>query len=124
MSRKIFASGAFLAMLLSCANPSQAVGPTYRRPLGVYARVDVDVALKREFGNSNPKPEKEHAYLHGLYAGLLKDKAISGITLGVHWDQIEVSAPDCELHHDCLPPTEFTQGYDWSWLDDVFTEAN
>ncbi len=105
-------------MFLVCAIVSQADGQKYRQPLGVYAHVDVDVALKRKFGNTNPGPEAEHAYLQRLYARLLDDKAVSGITLGVHWDRIEISDPACVLNHSCPPATE--DGNDWSWLDDVF----
>jgi len=48
-----------------------------------------------------------HSYLRALYADLLANPAISGITAGVHWDNIQVS--------------ETT--YDWSYLDDAFDTA-
>lgn len=124
MPRKIVYTGACFVSLLLSASLFPADGQSYRSPLGVYAHVNVDTALKREFGDKTPKAETEHAYLRGLYATLLKDKAVSGISLGVHWDRIEISDPSCNLRNDCLPPTQATDGYDWSWLDDAFTVAN
>jgi hypothetical protein len=125
MSQKDFPARFCWLLLLSVVSPSQAIAEPHPPPLGVYAHVDVTVALQRHFGKTNPKPAKEHEYLQGLYASLLDhDDAVSGITLGVHWDRIEISPPSCELREDCLPPTLNTDGYDWTWLDDAFLVAN
>jgi hypothetical protein len=125
MSRKTVPACCSRMLLLAAAGLSQAIAQSHPPPLGVYAHINVEVALKRKFGTKLPSPEKQHAYLQGLYASLLDhDDAVSGITLGVHWDRIEVSPPSCAHENNCLPPTETTDGYDWSWLDDVFIEAH
>ena len=125
MSRKIIAACACGLLLSAGASPSLAGEEPSRHPLGVYAHVNVETALSTKFGHSKPGPAAEHAYLQRLYKGLLEnDDAVSGITLGVHWDTLEPYFPQCDIDNSCLPPTQDTDGYDWSWLDDVFLEAN
>jgi hypothetical protein len=125
MSRKVIAANAGWLLLAAAASLPQANGQTIRHPLGVYAHVDVDGALTMKFGHTNPGPIAEHAYLQGLYESLLKnDNAVSGIALGVHWDALEPYSPYCAIDGGCPPPTQDADGYDWSWLDDVFLEAN
>ena len=92
-----------------------------RTPLGLYAKVDIEDAIK---GLTDP-PDVETARLHlalrRLYAGLLDNPAISGLTIGAHWDQIQLSDPICSLNHNCLGGPD---GYDWNYLDDAFLEAH
>jgi uncharacterized protein (TIGR03437 family) len=82
-----------------------------RQPLGVYAHITVSDAI-----GTNPDKKSTaaqlHAYLQGLYSNLLADPAISGITLGAHWDQTQPNSGN-------LPSS-----YDWSYIDDAFTAAN
>jgi hypothetical protein len=61
-----------------------------------------------------------HTYLRNVYAGLLADQAISGITLGAHWSNIQPSDPLCISSRSCLGGPD---GYDWSYLDDAFEDA-
>jgi len=101
MPRKIIALSAWV-MLLVCASLSQANGQAYRQPLGVYAHVVIEDLIK---GYQGPQPV--HIYLRHLYAQVLADPAISGLTVGQHWDHIQLSE----------------NGYDWSYLDDAFAVA-
>src|SRR5271170_4067399 len=111
MSRKLIASSACLALLSVYASLPQASASSdddTRRPLGVYVKVDVETAISGYPGSVSPLPEDLHLYLRRLYAGLLANPAISGITVGQHWDHIQLSDND----------------YDWSYLDDAFEEAH
>jgi len=87
-----------------------------RKPLGVYAHLDIETAIKRYPGSGTPTATELHCYLRQLYADLLADTAVAGIALGAHWDNIELSDPS--LFHG------YSDGYDWSYLDDAFDEAN
>ncbi|HXN65720.1 MAG TPA: hypothetical protein VN862_10325 [Candidatus Acidoferrales bacterium] len=115
----LIALGALAAGLLQArerrqANWQQSFRDGIRRPLGVYAHFDIEDLTSGYTGTN------VHAYLHGIYAGLLADDAVTGITVGQHWDHIQVSDPNCVLTHSCLGDRE---GYDWSYLDDAFGEA-
>jgi len=84
-----------------------------RRPLGLYAKVNIE-ETKKKFEEKNKKKgiansaDTLHAEFRKLYARLLANPAIAGIAVGAHWDNIEFAeAP-------------YPQGYDWSYLDDAF----
>jgi hypothetical protein len=117
LSRKIVASNAWLVTLLVCASLSHADGQAYRQPLGVYAKVDIEDLIKGYQGS-----QPVHVYLRHLYGLALADPAISGLTVGRHWDNIQLSDSRCIFSHSCAPGSE--EGYDWSYLDDAFEEAN
>ena len=59
-----------------------------RAPLGVYVKVDVQDAID---GYNGPAGQR-HSYLQGLYANLLADPAISGLTIGAEWAKLQPSA--------------------------------
>lgn len=88
-----------------------------RRPLGVYAKVNIE-ETKTQFEAKNTKkgitnsPDILHAEFRKLYARLLANPAISGIAVGAHWDHIEFADAPYPL------------GYDWSYLDDAFAVVN
>ena len=91
--------------------------PLLRRPLGVYAKVNIE-ETKKQFEEKNKKkgiansPDTLHAEFRKLYARLLANSAIAGIAVGAHWDNIEFAeAP-------------YPQGYDWSYLDDAFAAVS
>ena len=128
MSRTIFAANVCLALLFAGASLSRAEAQTnHQPPLGVYAHVSVDNAIKaykkyRKSAGGNA--EDEHTYLRNLYYGILNDNpAVAGITFGIYWDRSQKSDPDCASLQNCKPGTDLN-GNDWSYLDDVFTEAN
>src|SRR5262249_47803011 len=80
--------------------------PAIRKPLGVYAKVDILNAINGYPGPGTPTPDELHTYLRGVYANLLADPAIAGLTIGEHWDRMEANPGP--------------HGYDWSFLDDAF----
>ncbi len=95
------------ALALLCTSlPWIANSASIRQPLGVYVKVDIEVAIKG-YPGATPSASVLHPYLQKLYATLLADPAISGITVGEHWDNIQLTATT----------------YDWSYLDDAFTAA-
>ncbi|MGO9338328.1 MAG: hypothetical protein ACLPY1_12555 [Terracidiphilus sp.] len=112
-------------ILLAGAGLSRADGQDYHKaPLGVYAHVSVDNAIKayRKYRKSGGN-EDEHTYLRMLYYGMLNNNpGVAGITFGIYWDRVQKSDPDCASLQDCKPGTD-ENGDDWSYLDDVFTEA-
>ncbi len=104
---------AWCALLWLCASSAWAAGSAaIRQPLGVYAHVDVGDAIGSYPGTASPSLTQLHSYLRSLYASLLADPAISGITLGAHWDQTQPSSGNSP------------SSYDWSYLDDAFAAAN
>ncbi len=118
MSRNLIAANACWVLLLAGAGLSQAdEGKSVRKPLGVYAKVDIEDATAGFTG-----PGNLHSYLRQLYASLLANRAISGLTVGAHWDHIQISDRSfCPLDQPCPSGSD---GYDWSYLDDAFEEAN
>jgi uncharacterized protein (TIGR03437 family) len=92
-----------LCATLSCAQSSSSI----RKPLGVYVKVDVQDAID---GYSGPASQL-HSYLQSLYATLLADPAISGLTIGANWAKLQPSAGTA------------ASSFDWSDLDDAFDAA-
>jgi hypothetical protein len=114
-------------ILLAGAGLSRADGQDYHQaPLGVYGHVSVDNAIKayRKYRKSpNWNGEDEHTYLRNLYFGMLNNNpGLAGIAFGIYWDRVQKSDPDCASLNDCKPGTD-ENGNDWTYLDDVFTEA-
>ena len=98
------------------ASNQRPFGPDLRGPLGVYAHLDIETAINNYPGSGTPTAEELHSYLRNLYASILADRAISGITLGAHWDNIQLTDP--------ASSNGYSDGYDWSYLDEAFEEAN
>lgn len=132
MSRNIIAANACLILLFAGGTLAQADDRNnVRRPLGVYAKADIETAANAyitAYGKANPgappltlMSPQVHAAVAQLYAGLLTDRAISGISVGEHWDNIQLSDPLCVFNHTCLASPD---GYDWSYLDEAFEQAN
>jgi hypothetical protein len=114
MFRIHFASKAYwtlplMSVILLRADDSGSI----RRPLGVYAKVDIEDALSGYTGPPSPSVAQLHAYVRQLLAGLLANPAISGISVGQRWDNIEFADPSTAASYN-----------DWSYLDDAFAEAN
>lgn len=108
MSRGQLFSSAGLTLAWLCASPCWAQSPqNIRSPLGVYAKVDVQVAI----GTYQGSPSQLHSYLRNLYTTLLADPAISGLTIGDHWDRLQPSSG--------TSPSSFN----WTDLDDGFDVA-
>jgi uncharacterized protein (TIGR03437 family) len=93
---------------LFCASSSPiATAASIRAPLGVYVKVDVQDAIN---GYNGPASQL-HSYLQGLYASLLADPAISGLTIGANWAKLQPSAGIS------------SSSFDWTDLDDAFDAA-
>jgi hypothetical protein len=124
MSRKLIAIVTSLLLLSICASVSRADDNDWksvRKPLGVYAHLDIALAIKELPDTCMASAAEVHGCLRSLYAGILSNAAISGLATGAHWDAIQLSDPPCFFNHSCSGTLD---GYDWSYLDDVFAEAN
>lgn len=117
----VFARTGWLLLLAGASLTHAQDWSPVRKPLGVYVHVDVGGAIKGYPGPGTPTDAQLHAYLRSLYAEVLADPAISGITAGVHWDAIQVADPFCSFDRTCAFGSD---GYDWSYVDDFFAEAN
>src|SRR5271166_212395 len=82
------------------------VGLAQNTPLGVFARADIETAIGSYPGPS-PTSAELHFYVRQLYAGLLLDPAISGITVAQRWDNIQLTDPALSA--------DGSDGYDWSY---------
>ena len=108
MARHRTISYACLNAALFCASNSPiATAASIRAPLGVYVKVDVQDAIN---GYNGPASQL-HSYLQGLYASLLSDPAISGLTIGADWAKLQPSAGTS------------SSSFDWTDLDDAFDAA-
>ena len=80
------------------AQPSRVLSPAIRSPLGVYVHVNVPDVIQHSGGPQRDRgcaqtTQDIHGYLRCFFAKLLADTAISGITAGLHWDQIQLDNP-------------------------------
>ncbi len=117
VSRNINACWVLILMISQSPNLSRADDlQSTARPLGVYAKVDVEDAISGFTNSASPSTAELHGLVRTLYADLLANPAISGITVGQHWDHIEP--------YDPTNSPDGSDGYDWSYLDDAFAEAN
>ena len=108
------------------AAPSLAGGrgiPTgSRTPVGVYVKLDVESVLegfmpkKSPIRRTAPAVARLHERFRTYLEKLVADKAVSGIAAGEHWDHIQ-------LPKESYPYVP-VDGYDWSYLDDVFAVAD
>src|SRR5580698_11050654 len=101
-----------ILMLSFLALAPAVMAQTPRRPRGIYAKVDLGgyIAAQQQMNPSITHAQLE-ASLITIYQGLLPDSAISGLTLGVHWDTANPN------------PQTGANPYDWSYLDDAFAQV-
>jgi hypothetical protein len=120
MSRKRTIASAFWVLLLGGASLARAdaVAPVYAQPLGVYAKIDIEDAIATKCAKSSD----HHSCLRRLYQQLFMNPVISGLTVGEHWDNIQLSSADCYKTAD--PKLCVQAGTDWTYLDDAFAAAN
>ena len=90
--------------------------PLPRTPQGIYAVVAPAKEIK-ELSQKNPGGTTAQLYqdLASLYSALLGNPAVSGLTLQVHWDELNPNPPD--------PPAN-TVTYDWTVVDLAFAAAD
>jgi len=84
-----------------------------REPIGVYAKVNIETVMNQpEFQDCASSPGCDiHHKFRELYKALLGNPAISGLTIGAHWDHLQ-------------PGPNYPEGYNFKFLDDAFIEAN
>jgi hypothetical protein len=123
MSRKHIAANLCWVLLLAGASLPRANGqsfgptkPVYAQPSGVYAKIDVEDAIL------TCTTSDYHSCLQNRYQRLFTNTAISGITVGEHWDNIQLSSASCVTTAD--PKLCVQAGTDWTYLDDAFAAAN
>jgi hypothetical protein len=116
MSRNIIAANACLAWFLAGVSLLKADdGQGTRKRAGVFARADIEDAIG-SYPGSAPTSAELHFYVRQLYAGLLLDPAVAGITVAQHWDNIQLTDPSLSV--------DGSDGNDWSYLDLAFEQAN
>jgi hypothetical protein len=98
---------------------AHAQAPKYAQPSGVYAKVDIEDAKKGCPGYQDGTADF-HSCLHKLYEKLFLNTAISGLTVGERWDNIQISSTGC---FDPIPENCFLASTDWFYLDDAFAVA-
>jgi hypothetical protein len=114
-----------VSALAVCASPGHAdTGTDVPGPAGVFAKVDIEAAIKAvtetyKENNHGHKPTtaEVHSLLQQLYGNLLTNRAVSGLVVGMNWDDIQLSDPSGE---PCNPYGYTPSGCDWSYLDDAF----
>jgi hypothetical protein len=114
---KRFAKQALLAGCLALC----AFGGTPRSPLGVYAYLGVKESIHRYNQNlkedpcapvNDAKVTSPENYLVCVFQNLLKNDAVSGIALWEDWAHLNPNPPGS--------PND----YDWSLMDDLFTQVS
>ncbi len=106
LGSRVLKTSWLLASLCASLSWAQSLA-SVRSPLGVYVKVDVPLAIS---GYNGPASQL-HTYLQNLYATLLADPAISGLTIGATWADLQPSAGTS------------ASSFDWSDLDDAFDAA-
>ena len=94
MSHKCIAGNACWVLLLAGLPRAdgQSFGPAkpvYAQPSGVYAKIDIEDAIPKCTTSDS------HACLQTFYQQLFKNTVISGLTVGEHWDNIQLSTASC-----------------------------
>ncbi|SPE18051.1 exported hypothetical protein [Candidatus Sulfotelmatomonas gaucii] len=103
-----------LALVLSflVLAPPLVAQPVSRRPQGIYAVVNIEENIKKEqVANPSITPAELQAYFVGLYQNLLGNSAVSGLALWVNWNVLNPNPPGS------------ADAYDWTYVDDAFSQA-
>jgi len=102
--------GVALSLLKTAASAQTTT--EVRRLHGIYsvASVSIDIALTQQ-SNPSVTDTELHASFAKLYADILSNPAVSGITLHIDWATLNPN------------PQSSSNPYDFSWLDDAFTAA-
>lgn len=86
--------------------------PTPRRPLGIYAKVNIsdEISARKKAGQSTD-PKSLDAYFDAIYGAMLGNQAISGLLIQAHWDTLNPNPPGTNT------------SYDWRYVDKAFAEV-
>ena len=100
-----------LTLLLSFLMPAPVL-LAQRRPRGIYAVVNVQEQITNAT-NANPSiaPAQLEAFFVNLYQELFGNPAVSGIVIYENWAALNPNAPPA------------ANAYDWTYMDDLFTQA-
>jgi hypothetical protein len=111
-------AGSLLPIMLSVLMGAWAVcaQSPLRVPRGIYAIVATAKELET-LRQDNPGSTTEQLYqdLANFYSVLLGNPAVSGLTLQVHWDELNPQPPDSPAH---------LVAYDWTVVDLAFAAAD
>jgi hypothetical protein len=111
-------AGSLLPVMLFTLTSAQLVcgQPSPRTPRGIYAVVAPAKEIE-EFRKANPKSTTAQLYqdLASLYSALLGNPAVSGLTLQVHWDELNPNPPESPAN---------VATYNWTVVDLAFTAAD
>jgi len=122
MSRKSFDRAFWFALYFAVAflPRAQAQATQYAYPAGVFAKIDIEVAKTTCTADHNGVYHYQKCF-HDIFEGLLANEAVSGITVGERWDDIEPAVGACGLPD--LIATCDRGPTDWSLLDEAFKLA-
>src|ERR1700677_3581311 len=101
-----------VAQVQDTTENSQAAPAVPRIPLGIYAKDDIsiDIANLKSMGQPTD-PASLNGYFFNLYQLVLKEPAIYGLEIQIHWDTVNPNPPG-------------TNGdYVWDYLDDAFDQV-
>ena len=114
MFGRLYTKSLIVFLLLVTATAARAQQPP--QPFGVFAKVDVESAAN-QCVKTDPTQDV-HQCLQTIYTKVLRNEAISGLTIGLYWNTLSKTVTLCgSIGCDSFG------GYDWSWLDDVFAVA-
>src|ERR1035441_7148444 len=104
-----------LALVLNCLVLVQPLvaQPSPRRPRGIYAVVNIEENIKKkQAANPSITAAELKTYFLNLYQDLLGNSAVSGLALWVNWSALNPNPPGS------------ANPYDWTYVDDAFTQAS
>jgi hypothetical protein len=97
------------------AAPLSAQNQSARKPVGIYAIIDISSEITKEDHLSPPvRGMAFESYLNTLYNAMLANQAVSGLALQAHCDQLNPNPPGS--------PSPF-QIYTWDYLRDAFNDV-
>jgi hypothetical protein len=92
--------------------PALTAQPPPRRPIGVYAVVNVqENSQVQQLANPSITTEQLKAYFINLYKTLLANPAVSGVALWIRWSELNPNPPSA------------ADAYHWDVVDDAFSAA-
>ena len=98
--------------LLTLTSALKAQTPAPRKPLGIYAVVNVEDNISSQTkANSSITTAQLDVVFNTLYQSLLENPAVSGLALQVHWDTLNPNAPTS------------SNSYFWNYVEDAFAQA-
>ena len=106
---RVLATGLFLLPPALLAQTE----PAPRAPRGIYALVNIEENITNQ-ENANPSitPAQLESYFIGLYQQLLANPAVAGVVIYENWSTLNPNSPPA------------ANAFDWSYLDDAFTQAS